>query len=211
MASTKRPPGKNIPIMKVTAALILLLAPTAEAFQPCCCCKTGVSSSTALFSSTEEKKDNNAMAFLRRKGLVGGNKDFTNVLGIDEGPSGKAAAAKALRKAREAFKSCVESGVIDDFSNDFPLTSSGNEWAGFSDRVMGGVSTGSVVREKLEGKDCNLLTGRVSLFNNGGFIQMATELSLDPETRFVDASEYDGVELDLLCQGDAETETFNVQ
>ena len=38
---------------------------------------------TALFA------DNKAMAFLRARGKVGGNRDFTHAIGIDEGPSTK--------------------------------------------------------------------------------------------------------------------------
>ena len=43
-------------------------------------------------ADNEEKvglKDNKAMAFLRKKGLVGGKTDFANVIGVDEGESGK--------------------------------------------------------------------------------------------------------------------------
>jgi hypothetical protein len=178
---------------------------------------------TTLFSTKErpDQNDNRAMSFLRSKGLVGGNKDYTNVLGIDEGPAGKAGGSAKLRKAKAAYQSCVVSGVIDDFSNEFPLTSFGSEWSGFSDRVMGGISTGSLEREIVQERPCNVLRGSVvpltSKKNNNdgsGFIQMATELALDPAvSRLVDASEYDGIELDVLCKGDtdAETETFNVQ
>jgi hypothetical protein len=41
-------------------------------------------------ASCEDSQDNRAMAFLRKIGRVGGaNHDYTNALGIDEGPSGK--------------------------------------------------------------------------------------------------------------------------
>jgi hypothetical protein len=102
--------------------------------------------------------------------------------------------------------------VIDDYSQTFPFTSCGTEWSGFSDRVMGGISTGSLTREEVEGRPCNILRGKVSLYNNGGFIQMAAELSLDPSvSRYVDASRYDGIELEVFSQGDSPTENFNVQ
>jgi Complex I intermediate-associated protein 30 (CIA30) len=157
--------------------------------------------------------ENKAMSFLRRKGVVGGSKDFTNALGIDEGPTGKnGPAGKHMRKSSHAYVSCAESGVIDDFSEEFPLTSCGTEWSGFSDRVMGGVSIGSLVRENISDRECNVLRGEVSLQNNGGFIQMAAELSNDPsKTKFVDASRYDGIEVDVLCKGDKKTESFNIQ
>lgn len=34
-------------------------------------------------------KENKAMEFLRKIGRVGTNQDFTNAIGVDEGPSGK--------------------------------------------------------------------------------------------------------------------------
>lgn len=195
----------------LAATVILLLSSKVDSFESCPSYGGGSSSkhSTVLFST----KDNQAMAFLRRKGLVGGSKDFTNAIGIDEGPAGKnGPAGKAVRKASHSYKSCVESGVIDDFSEAFPLTSSGTEWSGFSDRVMGGVSVGSLLREAIDGRQCNVLRGQVSLANNGGFIQMANDLTNDPsKSKLVDASQYDGIELDVLCKGDTQTETFNVQ
>lgn len=97
-------------------------------------------------------------------------------------------------------------------SDPFPFTSSGSQWQGITDRVMGGVSNGSLSRETIGGKLANVLRGSVSLENNGGFIQMATDLSLDPSVDlFVDASEYDGVELDVYCEGTDVKEKFNVQ
>ena len=39
---------------------------------------------------------------------------------------------------------------------------------------------GSLSRETIGGRWANVLRGRVSMENNGGFIQMATDLSLDP-------------------------------
>lgn len=77
---------------------------------------------------------------------------------------------------------------------------------------MGGVSTGSLSREKIQEKYCNVLRGKVSLQNNGGFIQMATDLALDPSVdMFVDAGEFDGVELEIYCEGAGVEEKFNVQ
>lgn len=37
-----------------------------------------------------QRKENKAMEFLRKVGRVGINQDFTNAIGVDEGPSGKA-------------------------------------------------------------------------------------------------------------------------
>ena len=176
---------------------------------------------TELFSSSSEddnpkakKKDNSAMAFLKKIGKVGGaaNKNFVNAVGSDEGTTGRQPPAdrmSTLKKQRGAYQECTVSGVIDDLSQDFPLTSSGTEWRGVSDRVMGGVSNGSIQRENdLQGKRANVLKGHVSLENNGGFIQMVTDLALDPsKTIAVDASDYDGLELDVLSRGQSE---FNI-
>ena len=96
-------------------------------------------------------------------------------------------------------------------SEPFPMTSSGSEWAGFTDQVMGGVSIGICTRETISGRTCNLMKGKVSLYNNGGFIQMATALSTDPALSLtVDATNFDGVELDVLYKGDEDVEKFNV-
>jgi hypothetical protein len=149
-------------------------------------------------------KDNKAMAFLRKIGKVGGSSkdEFLSATGSDEGPSDKTSASgnKAMRKSKASYKECTLNGVIDDMTEIFPYTSSGTEWAGFTDRVMGGVSSGSISRETLEGKTANVLRGKVSLAKNGGFVQMATDLSLDLDAGAVDASEYDGIELDVLFQ-----------
>ncbi len=155
------------------------------------------------------------MAFLRKKGKVGASANqFTRSMGVDEGPAGKVTgggSAKAIRKAKSAFQTCTDSGVIDDLSEPFPFTSSGNEWQAFTDTVMGGKSSGSMSRETLNGHVANVLRGKVSLANNGGFVQMATNLALDPVSDTVDASEYDGIELDVIYQGEEETSSFNVQ
>ena len=77
---------------------------------------------------------------------------------------------------------------------------------------MGGVSIGKLLRETIEGRTCNVMKGKVSTYNNGGFIQMATDLSKDQaESMTVDASEFDGIELDVYYEGIEEREHFNVQ
>mmetsp|Transcript_2554 Transcript_2554/g.4375 ORF Transcript_2554/g.4375 Transcript_2554/m.4375 type:complete len:279 (-) Transcript_2554:1488-2324(-) len=166
---------------------------------------------TALHA--QRKKDNKAMAFLRKIGRVGGqaNQDFKSVIGIDEGSAGKHSGGARLRKASGAYKSCTETGVVDDMTEDFPFSSSGTRWSAFSDRVMGGLSSGSVAREVCAGRIANVLRGSVTLANNGGFIQMATDLVI-PQSKdeTVDASDYKGIELDVRSEGPKETETFNI-
>mmetsp|Transcript_2912 Transcript_2912/g.6291 ORF Transcript_2912/g.6291 Transcript_2912/m.6291 type:complete len:293 (+) Transcript_2912:188-1066(+) len=163
--------------------------------------------------------DNKAMDFLRKKGRIGGaaNMDFANAMGLDESPSGGTKSSyhedgfKNVRKSKSSYIPCTISGVIDDMSDPFPFTSSGSQWQGITDRVMGGVSNGSLSRETIGGKLANVLRGNVSLENDGGFIQMATDLSLEPNVDvFVDALEYDGVELEVYCEGTGVEEEFNV-
>ncbi|KAL7524024.1 hypothetical protein ACHAXR_000409 [Thalassiosira sp. AJA248-18] len=171
--------------------------------------------------SGNKKGDNDAMAFLRKVGRVGGaaNMDFANAMGLDESPSGGTKSSyheggfKNVRKSKAAYIPCTTSGIIDDMSDPFPFTSSGSQWNGITDRVMGGISNGSLCRESIGGKDnANVLRGNVSLENNGGFIQMATDLSLDKSLDlFVDAKDFDGVELEVYCEGVEDEEEFNVQ
>jgi len=155
-------------------------------------------------ASSEKKEDNKAMAFLRKRGKVGGSKDFANAVGSDEG-SGMAEPISFTKKSSSAYKESTVSGVIDDLSEPFPLTSSGTEWRGVADSVRGGTSEGSIRRESVDEKVANLLEGRVS--GENGFIQMVTELSNDPSKDSVDASDYDGIEIDVLSK---ETLDFNV-
>lgn len=171
--------------------------------------------------SATNKKDNKAMAFLKKIGKVGGSKvDFTNAIGVDEGSGGAKVSTKsgkvdhdiALKKARHAYRSCVDSGTIDDLTESFPITSSGTQWAGVTDKVMGGSSSGTLVREEFEGRLSNVLTANVKIENDAGFVQMVTDLALDPSVSItVDASKYDGIEFDAYYKGDEEKENFNMQ
>lgn len=74
------------------------------------------------------------MKFLKKIGKVGGaaNRDFRYAIGVDEGLAGKSAGDGGLKKTKEAFRSCVETGVVDDMSEAFPQTSSGTRWSGFT-------------------------------------------------------------------------------
>jgi hypothetical protein len=93
--------------------------------------------------------------------------------------------------------------MIDDRSNSDLTATIGTVWRGFSDRVMGGVSRETVALATIDGRRCVRLTGEVSLENNGGFIQMALDLSRDG---LLDASAYSG--LRLLVRGNGEV--YNV-
>lgn len=93
--------------------------------------------------------------------------------------------------------------VVDDRTSGGLASSLGTRWRLVTDTVMGGVSTGRLTVERISGRDCLRLTGAVSLENNGGFVQAA--LDLDDHGRF-DALGYDGIELDVLGNG----ESYNV-
>jgi len=160
-------------------------------------------------SEKPKKNDNKSMAFLKKIGRIGGaaNKSFVNAVGSDEGTAGRqppvdrssTSEPAATRKSNLAYKECTDSGVVDDMSEPFPITSSGTEWRGITDRVMGGQSNGLLKRvPDLNGRPANVLEGHVSLRNNGGFLQMVTDLPLDASKPFVDASKYDGIEFDIL-------------
>ena len=171
--------------------------------------------------SATNKKDNKAMAFLKKIGKVGGSKvDFTNAVGVDEGSGGAKISSNAgkwdhdvaMKKSKNAYRSCVDSGIIDDLTESFPITSSGTQWAGVTDKVMGGSSSGTLVREEFGGRLSNVLTANVRIEDDGGFVQMVTDLALDPAiSNTVDASKYDGIEFDAYYKGDSEKENFNVQ
>ncbi|WP_227270109.1 CIA30 family protein [Roseobacter weihaiensis] len=73
-------------------------------------------------------------------------------------------------------------------------------WEYVSDRVMGGVSEGQLRLESVKGQRSAHLTGRVSLDNNGGFVQMAFDIAADG--RVFDASDWAGIALDVLGNGE---------
>lgn len=55
-----------------------------------------------------------------------------------------------------------------------------DQWRFFTDQVMGGVSSGSVVPLQENGRDFLRMTGKVSTANRGGFIQMRHDLGRAP-------------------------------
>jgi Complex I intermediate-associated protein 30 (CIA30) len=124
-----------------------------------------------------------------------------------------------LRPAREqlglALRKCerFDSWSEATYGIECSLTASLVYHGKYSDRVMGGVSMGNLSREVFDGRTANVLRGSVSLANNGGFIQMATNLApASGETSSVDASSFQGVELDVQSfSGEDGSESFNVQ
>ena len=70
-----------------------------------------------------------------------------------------------------------QSAIIDDLSRDPPMSAIGIRWQLFTDRVMGGVSNGTMIREMVAGRPAIRMRGDVSLENNGGFVQMSLDLA----------------------------------
>ena len=89
--------------------------------------------------------------------------------------------------------------IIDDLTRAHPLASNGARWQLISDQVMGGVSRGTLLRETVAGRTAIRMRGDVRLENNGGFVQIA--LDLTPDGRLLDAGAFAGVELDV-CGND---------
>jgi len=165
------------------------------------------------------KKDNKAMAFLRKIGRVSNNNDFTNAIGVDEGIAGKESSGSGtIRKSTSAYRECTDSdGIIDDVTDTFPFTSSGNQWYGLTDSSFGGKSAGSLTRESYEGKTANVLRGKVVVArqkqqeDDESFIQMATNLALNNAAfSTVDASKYSGIKVVVFYDGSKELEDFNI-
>ena len=83
--------------------------------------------------------------------------------------------------------------LIDDFSSGIFNKRTGTKWEFVTDRVMGGVYTGSVEFKEQDGHSCLYLTGYVSTKNNGGFIQARAHLG--SKNRNYDAHTLTGVRL----------------
>lgn len=83
--------------------------------------------------------------------------------------------------------------LIDDFSSRNGTSTIGTEWAGFTDRVMGGRSDMQVGYREHGDQAVLHLRGQVRLDNNGGFIQ--ARLPLSASGGDFDASGYQGIAL----------------
>ena len=88
------------------------------------------------------------------------------------------------------------STTIDDLTQPPPRASSGAEWELIADRVMGGISNGTMHRETVRGREAIRMQGDVSVENNGGFLQIA--LNLAPDGSAIDASRWAGIEIDVI-------------
>jgi hypothetical protein len=72
-------------------------------------------------------------------------------------------------------------------------------WRLVTDAVMGGVSAGAVSEDTLQGRAAARMQGRVSTENNGGFIQIAIDLS---PTGVFDASAFTGLRVEVTGNGE---------
>ena len=70
--------------------------------------------------------------------------------------------------------------VIQDSQNNGVASALDTPWRLITDGVMGGVSSGTLKKDTIEGKPCLRLRGDVSLQNNGGFIQAALDIGATP-------------------------------
>jgi hypothetical protein len=92
---------------------------------------------------------------------------------------------------------------IDDRSSNDLSSNLGTQWRLVTDQVMGGISDGSLTLDSYNDRNCLRMRGTVSTENNGGFVQMA--LNLTDEKRF-DASAYAGVEIEVA----GNNESYNI-
>lgn len=96
--------------------------------------------------------------------------------------------------------------IIDAFANGDGLSAVGSRWRLVSDQVMGGVSDGRMTYERIEGRRALCMRGRIRLENNGGFLQLALDLSLSGS---LDANPYEGV--GLIVRGNGERYNFHLK
>ncbi len=85
--------------------------------------------------------------------------------------------------------------IIEDFSNGF------DDWQFITDRVMGGKSTGKMTQTGEKDGKYLKMAGKLSLENNGGFIQMRRPITR--KTKYFDATGYKGVRLEVKGDGNS--------
>ncbi len=77
--------------------------------------------------------------------------------------------------------------ILDNLSTP-GITSQNQNWAFFTDGVMGGLSEGKAIITSIDGIDCYHMTGNVTTENNGGFIQIRNQLKPNISTK-----DFDGI------------------
>ena len=79
--------------------------------------------------------------------------------------------------------------IIDNLANP-GITTQSQYWSFFTDGVMGGLSQGTAVISSDNNIPCYKMTGNVTTENNGGFIQIRTNLKPN-----IEATKYEGIYL----------------
>jgi hypothetical protein len=101
----------------------------------------------------------------------------------------------------------ADTSPIDDFARDDGVSTLGTRWRTITDQVMGGVSTGSHTFGTVDGRPAIRLRGKVSLENNGGFVQ--AQLRFDEKERLFDASAFEGIR--FWARGNGETYSIHLR
>jgi hypothetical protein len=101
----------------------------------------------------------------------------------------------------------ADTSPIDDFARDDGVSTLGTRWRTITDQVMGGVSTGSHTFGTVDGRRAIRLRGKVSLENNGGFVQ--AQLRFDEKERLFDASAFEGIR--FWARGNGETYSIHLR
>lgn len=102
---------------------------------------------------------------------------------------------------REGHDSPTAVPILDVAGPRSPLATNGARWDVVTDAVMGGVSRATLSVANIEGRTALRLQGRVRLEHNGGFVQMALDLSAAGAA--FDASAWQGIELCVCGNGES--------
>lgn len=84
--------------------------------------------------------------------------------------------------------------IIDDRLSGNLSSNLGTQWRLVTDQVMGGVSNGDLTVNNYKSRCCLRMRGNVTTDNNGGFVQIALNLTTGEP---FDAAPYGGVELSV--------------
>ena len=90
--------------------------------------------------------------------------------------------------------------IIDDRGSGILESALGPDWRLISDKVMGGVSIGTLTPASIEQRDCLRLQGDVRMENNGGFLKASLKIDNTPAR---DASDYSGIEIEVYGNNEA--------
>ncbi len=93
--------------------------------------------------------------------------------------------------------------ILDDLKTP-GVTKQKQNWAFFTDGVMGGLSEGKAIISTVDGRQCYHMTGDVTTKNNGGFIQIRNQLKPSISTK-----EYDGIY--LIVYGNQENYSIHIR